>query len=287
MTDYYSILGVSESATPEEIKKAYRKLANQHHPDKGGDQNKFKDISVAYDTLGDPQKKAEYDQQRTGGFQQFHFNTGNMNDFQHFHDIFGQHFDPHGHRSNPFADIFGRQIRKNKDLNIRCQITLLDAFTGKQLEANYTLPSGKPQTVHINIPAGVQSGDTIRYAGLGDDAVSLVARGNLNVTVIVAPDPNFERRGDDLYTTLDISPIEAMIGCKKPVKTIIGDTVNIEIRPGVETGIEFAQAGGGFNNVNTGRKGRFVTFLRVKSVAVTDNSLIEKLKQIDDEISKQ
>ena len=287
MTDFYTILGVSENATPDEIKKAYRKLANQHHPDKGGDQDKFKDISVAYDTLGDAQKRAEYDQQRKGGFQQFRFNTGGNDEFRHFHDIFGEHFDPYGHRSNPFGDIFGRQIRKNRDLNIRCQITLLDAFTGKQLEANYTLPSGKSQTVHINIPAGVQAGDTIRYTGLGDDTIMQMPRGNLNVTVVVTPDPNFERRGDDLYTTLDITPIEAMIGCKKPVPTITGAVVNIEIRPGVETGVEFEKPGGGFNNVNTGRKGRFVTYLRVKGVPVTDPTMIEQLKKLNDEISKQ
>lgn len=286
MTDYYTILGVSETATPDEIKKAYRKLANQHHPDKGGDQDKFKDISVAYDTLGDQQKRAEYDQQRKYGGRQHHFHTGNA-DFQQFHDIFGEHFDPFGHRSNPFNDIFGRQVRKNRDLNIRCQITLLDSFTGKQLEANFTLPSGKSQTVHINIPAGVQGGDTIRYSGLGDDTILQLPRGNLNVTVVVTPDPKFERRGDDLYTTLEITPIESMIGCKKPVQTITGSTINIEIRPGVESGVEFEQAGGGFNNVNTGRRGRFVTMLRVKGIPVTDPSVIDQLKKINDEISKQ
>jgi curved DNA-binding protein len=286
MTDFYSILGVNENATPEEIKKAYRKLANQHHPDKGGDQNKFKDISVAYDTLGDAQKRAEYDQQRRGGFQQFNFNTGNGG-FQQFHDIFGQHFDPFGHQSNPFGDMFGRQVRKNRDLNIRCQITLLDAFTGKQLEASYNLPSGKSQTVQINLPAGVQQGDTIRYAGLGDDSIPQMPRGSLNVSVTIIPDPDFERRGDDLYTILELTPIEAMIGCRKSVKTITGQSVDLEIRAGVETGVEYAKAGGGFNNVNTGRKGRFVTLVKIKSVPVTDPSLIEQLKKLNDAISKQ
>lgn len=286
MTDFYKTLGVSETASQDEIKKAYRKLANQHHPDKGGDQNKFKDISVAYDTLGDPQKRAEYDQQRSGGFQQFHFNTGNGG-FQQFHDIFGQHFDPFGNRSNPFGDIFGRQIRKNRDLNIQCHISLVESFTGKQVEANFTMPSGKPQTVVINIPSGVMNGDTIRYNGLGDDSIPQMPRGNLNVTVHVTPDTVFERRGDDLYTTLSITPIEAMIGCKKVVTTINGGTINLEVRPGVETGVEYAMAGNGFNNLNTHQKGRFVTVIKVSGVSVTDPDLINQLKTINDAISKK
>lgn len=286
MTDFYQILGVSENATPEEIKKAYRKLANQHHPDKGGDQAKFKDISVAYDTLGDAQKRAEYDQQRKfGNSQQFHFNSG---DFAHFQDIFQGHFDPFGSRSNPFSDIFGaRRVQRNRDLNLQCQITLLDSFQGKQLEASFRLPSGKQQNVVINVPAGVESGATIRYNGLGDDSIPQLPRGNLNVTIIVQPDELFERRGDDIYTSISISPIDAMTGCRKTIKTLAGGTIDLEIRPGVETGVEFASAGGGFSNMKTGNRGRFVTVVKVRGVPVTDPELVKQLKQISDAISKQ
>lgn len=287
MTDHYTTLGVSETATPEEIKKAYRSLANRHHPDKGGDQAVFKDISVAYDTLSDASKKADYDNQRKfGGGGGHRFHTGNMNDFA---DIFGGGFDPFGHRSNPFGDMFGRRMQRNRDLNIHCQITLLDSFIGKQLEANYKLPSGKMQTVVINVPAGVVNGDTIRYNGLGDDTISQVPRGNLNVTIVVLPDRDgvFERRGDDLYTSVDITPIEAMIGCRKTIKSINGSTIDLEIRAGVETGIEFASHGTGFTNVNSGRKGRFVTVVKVKSMAVTDPAIVEQLKTLQEAIKAQ
>jgi curved DNA-binding protein len=219
----------------------------KHHPDRGGDQAKFKDISVAYDTLSDQNKRAEYDQMRTGGGRQRHFNSG---DFQDFADIFGGGFDPFGHRSNPFTDIFGRQLRKNKDLNIACNISLLDSFVGKQLEANFKLPSGKPQTVIINVPEGISHGETIRYQGLGDDSVPQLPRGNLNVTIIITPDPDFRREGDDLYTTVHISPIEAMIGCQKQVKKITGETMMLDIRAGVGHGTEFASNGSGFLNVH-------------------------------------
>lgn len=278
MQDHYQTLGVQPNASPDEIKKAYRKLANQHHPDKGGDQAKFKDISVAYDTLSDPNKKAEYDMMRQGGGNQFRFHTGS-GQWDPFEQMFGG-----GH---PFGDIFGRQMRRNRDLNIQCQITLLDSYLGKQLEANFKLPSGKSQTVAITLPAGVSHGDTIRYQGLGDDSMPNLPRGNLNVTVIVMPDANFSRRGDDLVTTIYINPIEAMIGCKKPVLTLTGTRLDLDIRPGIETGTEFASGGHGFPNVNTGVKGRFVTIINIRTPAVTDPDIISKLKDINEQIIKK
>ena len=286
MTDYYQTLGVGETASPDEIKKAYRSLANKHHPDKGGDQAKFKDISVAYENLSDPQKRAEYDQQRQfGGGQQFHFNTGNP--FDPFGSMFGgQNPFPQGH---PFGDIFGGMrggMRRNRDLNIQCQVTLLDSYLGKQLEANYQLPSGRSQTVVINVPAGIVHGDTIRYNGLGDDSIQNAPRGNLNVTIIVQPDPIYTRQGDDLYTTVDINPIEAILGCKKTIKTITGGSMNLDIRAGVTHGTEFASHNAGFPNVNNGRKGRFVTVVNIKTPLIKDPELLAKLAQLNNEINK-
>ena len=283
MTDYYQTLGVGENASPDEIKKAYRSLANKHHPDKGGDQAKFKDISVAYENLSDPQKKSEYDQQRMYGGPQFHFNTGNP---------FGGGFDPFGGQGHPFGDIFSQMrgghpsMRRNRDLNIQCQITLLDSYLGKQLEASFNLPSGRNQNVVINVPPGITHGDTIRYAGLGDDTNRQMPRGNLNVTVVVLPDSKFSRNGDDLYTTISITPIEAMIGCRKTIKTITGSTIDLEIRAGVETGVEFASHGNGFPNVNTGVKGRFVSVVNIKTPIVTNPILIEELKRLNDAINQ-
>jgi curved DNA-binding protein len=275
MTDHYQILGLQPNATPDQIKKAYRSMAMKHHPDRGGDQAKFKDISVAYDTLSDPQKKAEYDQMRMGG-PQVRFTTGG---FQDINDLFGGR--------SPFGDMFGRRMQRNRDLNIQCQITLYDSFVGKQLEANYQLPSGKPQTVVINIPAGINHGETIRYGGLGDDSIPQMPRGNLNVTVVVLPDQNYTRQGDDLYTTVDITPIEAMIGCKKKVKFITGDEKEVDVRAGVETGVEYASPGFGFSNPHSGRKGKFVIVVRIKVPAITDPRIIADLKELNDEISRR
>ena len=280
MTDYYQTLGVGEGASPDEIKRAYRSLANKHHPDKGGDQAKFKDISVANDILSDPQKRAEYDQQRRfPQGQQFHFHTGS--------DPFGQMFGG-GH---PFNDIFGamhrQQQRKNRDLNIQCQITLLDSYLGKQLEAQFQLPSGRTQTVVINVPAGINHGETIRYQGLGDDSVQGMQRGDLNVTIIVMGDPNFERRGNDLYTTVELTPIESLVGCRKSVRNISGQHIDIDIRPGVETGVEFASNGQGFTDVQRHIKGRFVAVVKIRSKPITDPDLVARLRQLDAEITQR
>lgn len=276
MNDYYNILGVSETASADEIKKAYRSLAMKHHPDRGGDPTKFKDISAAYDTLSDANKKAEYDQMRRGGPS---FRSGG---FQDFNDIFGQ--SPFGAH---FHDIFGRNPRmpRNRDLNIQCRISFIDSFVGKQLEANYTLPSGRNQTVVINVPAGITHGDMIKYQGLGDDSIQGVPRGSLNVTILIDPDPIFSRNGLDLYTSITISPIEAMIGCKKTIKLITGQEKELTINPGTQAGTEFAINGHGFPDAHRPQiKGRFVTVVDVKIPVVTDPSLINRLKAIDNDI---
>ena len=274
--DYYETLGVKKNASQDEIKKAYRGLANKHHPDKGGDQAKFKDISVAYDTLSDPQKRQEYDM----GGSQVHINTGN------FHDVFNNAFQFHfGAGGHPFGDIFGRRQQRNRDLNIQCQITLLDSFVGKQFEASYTLPSGQNQTVVIDVPAGIQHGETIRYQGLGDNSFPQLQRGDLNVTILVMEDPKYTRNGNDLYTNIEITPIEAMIGTKKTITSINGQKLNIEIRAGVSDGTEYASNGMGFTSVRSNHRGRLVAVVKIKSVPVTNPDLIKKLQKINEEIN--
>jgi hypothetical protein len=131
----------------------------------------------------------------------------NMHDFGGMNEMFSNMF-----RFGPGFAGFHQQghIQKNRDLNLRCQITLRDSFVGKELEATYTLPSGKRQTVGINVPIGIENGQTIRYNGLGDDTYPQLQRGHLNVTVLVEPVINYHRRGDDICTVVNIDAFEAM-----------------------------------------------------------------------------
>lgn len=275
--NYYNILEVSEDASIEDIKQSYRKKAAIFHPDKAsGDAEKFKEIQKAYEILKDPQKRSEYDNQQTFGYSNSYTTQHDFNDF--FTAAFGG--------AHPFGDIFGRsrQQYKNRDLNLQCQISFVDSFEGKQLEAKYTLPSGKPQTVVIDVPAGIENGTVIKYNDLGDDSIPNIPRGDLLVTVIVMPDERFDRRGNDVYTTVEINPIEAIIGCTKTVMSVSGEEMLVEIRPGVETGTEYARAGSGFRNVHNGQKGRFVSTIKIKTPIIRDVDMINKLIQINNEL---
>jgi len=271
--DYYQILGINENASQDEIKKAYKKLAMKNHPDRGGDTKKFQEISQAYDTLGDEQKRQQYNAQRNNPF--IHARSGNHG-FPDMGDIFGATFGFGG--AGPFGGF--RQAQRNRDLSIRVNITFKQSYTGTQIEARFNTPAGRSQTVVVDIPAGVQSGQTIRYGDLGDDSIPNLPRGNLNVTVMVEADPEWERRGNELITVLNVSVLEAMTGCMKEVICLDGSTMPLRLRPGIRHGAEFASGGRGFRDVNTGRVGSLIVVLNIDIPAVTDPQLVQELKAL-------
>lgn len=277
--DYYSILGVKENATQDEIKKAYKKLAMKHHPDRGGDTKLFQSISQAYDTLSDPDKRSQYDAEKNGlGGTHFHFTTENP--FDPFSQMFGN--------QSPFEQFFRQSQRqhrvRNRDLNLRCTITFKQSFTGTELEASYQLPSGKLQSVIIKVPPGVASGQVVRYQGMGDDTHPNLPRGDLMVTVIVEASKEYDRRGDDLVAYLNINPIEAMIGCTKVVVTLDDTAVRINLNPGVQHGTEYLTRGKGFKNL-AGFVGNLIVQIRIDVPAITEKTLQERLSKLYAEIS--
>jgi len=258
MADHYQTLGVDRNASPDDIKRAYRKLAAQHHPDKGGDTAKFQEISAAYDTLSDPEKKSQYDNprpqfQNAPGGGGFHFHTGGGMP-PGFEDIFAQ-FGMFGQRQQP----------KNRTLNIQTTISLEEAFYGKDLVATLGLPSGREQIIEIKIPVGTHDGLVLRLAGMGDDSVPNAPRGDIHLTVSVLEHPKFRRQGDDLICNIEISCIDAMLGKNIIVNTIDGKTLEMTVRPGTQPGQILSAAGYGMPKLNDDRfKGRMLMPVDIK-----------------------
>lgn len=280
--DYYKTLGLEKQSSQDEIKKAYRKLAAQHHPDRGGDTAKFQDISRAYETLSDPQKRSQYDAEMEG-FNPFVRAASQGGGWQDVSSMFGF--------SNNFEDFFthaSRQHhqhrRKNRDLNIKLNITLKQSYTGADLEASYSLPSGKKQTVIIQVPPGIEPGQVIRYRGMGDDSVQSLPKGDLNVSISIEPLKNYERRGNDLVTILMINPFEAMVGCTKIINTLDDRSVRIKLKPGLQPGSEFVSQGLGFKTLN-GNIGNLIIIINIEVPAVLDDTIKEKLEKIYAEIN--
>jgi len=276
--DYYQTLGVPENSSPDDIKKAYRKLAAKHHPDKGGDTAQFQNISRAYDVLSDPQKRSQYDNERHGvgqGFDPFVHAASMGQGWQDVSSMFG-----HG---SPFEQFFRGAQRsqrpKNRDLNIRCTVTFKQSYTGCDLEASFKLPSGKQQNMIIKVPPGVQSGQVIRYSGMGDDTLVNFPKGDLNVTIMVEADRNYDRRHNDLVTFLHINIVEAMCGCNKIVETPDGTKIRFNLRSGVLSGSEYVSKGYGFKGID-GSIGDLIIQVFVTVPAVNDPDIKIELESI-------
>jgi molecular chaperone DnaJ len=221
--DYYAILGVDKKADGGTIKKKYRQLARELHPDKTkGDkklEDRFKEVSEAYDILSDDKKRAEYDQARemfkSGAFRQgANQFSGDFSDLFNGGDIFSQIF---GGRRGP---------RKGADLQSSVTISFRDAIFGKQIDISKGLT--------VRIPAGISDGGKVRVKGRGEPGEA--GPGDLYVVVSVVPHPIFSRKGENIHVTVPVSFTEAALGADIPVPTLEGDEVKVRIAPGTQNG---------------------------------------------------
>jgi curved DNA-binding protein len=293
--DYYKTLGVSKTASAEEIKKAYRKLARQHHPDvnkKPESEKRFKEINEANEVLSDPEKRKRYDtvgpdwarfqnggtRQQPGGFQwvytgqpgqdPFNGEAGGFSDF--FRTLFGE-----GQADFDTGPLFGRTGTRRRraavgtDIEQEVEITLAEAYKGTERTLELRMPDGTTRRLSVKIPAGVRDGQRIRLAGQGAPGGGGGPAGDLFLRVRARPHPVFQRDGDDLRMDLPVALHEALLGAEVTVPTLKG-RVSLRIPPETQNGRVIRLAGQGMPRATGGHGDLYVTVKVVLPTKLTD-----------------
>ena len=239
MQNPYQTLGVNRDATADEIKRAYRKLASQHHPDRGGDTRTFQEIQAAYDTLTDPGKRAAYD---NPGFGEFGggFRADAPFDFQTIFDIFGTRFQ-HSSKAHP----------QRQQARMSLWITLRDAVIGGKRTISVGTAQGT-QAVEIEIPLGIDNGDSVQYPGIGPGGIDLV------ITYRIHPDAKFERQDSNLFANHVLDIWTMIVGGKTTIKDLEGNTLEITVPARTQPGSMIRLKGRGIASRNKNQGDLFI-----------------------------
>lgn len=269
MKDPYLILGVDKSATDKDIKKAYRKLAKENHPDKvDGNEERFKEIADAYETLGNTQKKAQYDQRRNNPF-------GGMDE-----EFFNDFIKAQG--GSGFSSMFNQRYGfngKGSDVSAQIHILLEDAYYGCVREIRIGT-----KVVNVDIKPGVKPGQKMRLKGLGQRGATPDLNGDLILTVLVQDNPNFYLDGKGLHTIKHINLYDALLGGKGEVK-VFDKTITYTIPKCVKNGTMLRIKGKGFPHYNNPNIiGDFFVNILVdlpKELTTEQEDLVKKIKDID------
>ena len=311
--NYYKVLGVSKSSTPDEIKKAYRKLALKFHPDRNkGDktaETKFKGISEAYAVLGDPEKKKQYDMFGAEGFQSKFTQEDIFRGFD-FSSIFSEFGFGGGAKSqNIFGQVFGgtaggdqyhcrrgtspfgfssggphatTQGPKGHDVAHELSVSLEELFNPTNKTISYVM-DGRQEQVSVKIPAGINKGQKLRLQGKGQPSLYGGPSGDLYVDIKVLDHPIFERENDDLYLRQQIKFSEAVLGSEIEIPTIDKKLLKLKIPPGTQDNAKFRLKGYGLPNMKDQKRGN--AYVNI-SIAVPEK-LTNKQKTLVKTLAKE
>ncbi len=287
--DYYQSLGVARTATPEELKQAFRKLARIHHPDvaknKAAGEERFKEINEAYEVLSDPEKRRRYDElgadwqdpgaghQRRGGASRrqrgepgYEYGGTGFSDF--FESFFGGSRDGFGSSGGEGERPSGRGVaHRGGDVEADILVTLEEALLGSNRKITLRRPgedegADREDTYQVRIPAGVREGQRIRLAGQGGDGFGGAEPGDLFLRVRLARHPDFTVQGADLYLDLDLAPWEAVLGAKARIPTLNGVT-SLRVPPGTAAGGQLRLRGLGLPRED-GTRGDLYAVVRIQ-----------------------
>jgi DnaJ-class molecular chaperone len=280
MSDFYKILGVEKSASEEEIKKAYRKLAKEHHPDRNTNKEaaeaKFKEINEAYDTLSNKEKREMYDMGSTkpNGFSGYNSKrSGFSNSYGYassqFEDVFADIF---GTGRPDLEEILRARARQfhNMDYTVNLNVTLEDIFYGAEKEIALKTPDGTGKRLKVSIPKGIKSKHKIILKGEGARQNTNLPAGDLIVTIQEVKHHFYERDGDNLRACVEVSPLELLLGTSIIIKTLEGADINLKIPEGANPNKALKITEKGMVCYGSEKRGDIIISLKVKPLKLLD-----------------
>lgn len=277
--DFYKILGVSKDVTQAELKKAYRKLAKENHPDlHPGDakaEARFKDISEAYDVLSDAEQRKEYDAIRAmgGGAR---FTAGNQGDFE---DVFSNFFGS-GFQTGGFPGFGGFGPQRGQDLISTATVNFIDSINGTTIKLNL-----RGESVSVKVPAGIKDGQKLKVRGKGQASPNGGPAGDLVVTIKVKPHPVFTRDGDDVRVIVPVTFTEAALGATIQVPVLGGSPVKLKVAPGTPSGRTLRVKGKGVQFGN--KQGDLLATIEVVVPAHLPTKAKQLLEKFEEELPQE